>query len=78
MCDEVTLADVKYKDEEDVEDVEETQESTIDNYTGVSIKVRNCTHNPDLQANQCQHRCLSIRKLMRASGYHSSREVKSP
>lgn len=27
------------KDEEDAEDAEETQQSTIDNYTGVSIKV---------------------------------------
>ena len=28
------------QDEEDAEEAEETQQSTIDNYTGVSIRVR--------------------------------------
>ena len=35
----IGLLTTNVKDEEDVEEADETQQSTIDNYTGVSIKV---------------------------------------
>lgn len=36
----VHLSETVIQDEDDAEDAEDTQQSSIDNYTGVSIKVR--------------------------------------
>ena len=55
------------------EDGEETQQSTIDNYTGVSIKVHFC----QLIARRPTDvfsRCRSTQKLTKGCGYNSFRE----
>jgi len=58
------------------DEAEETQQSTVDNYTGVSIKVRLSSRfksfiHPDF-------RCPSIPRLMKAFGYSNCREVRNP
>ena len=55
------------------EDGEETQQSTIDNYTGVSIKVYLCQLNAR-QPTDVFSRCRSTQKLTKGCGYNSSRE----
>lgn len=68
------------QDEEVDEDAEETQQSSIDNYTGVSIKVSrivlrkriSVSHKPKMK------RCRLIPKSMKVYVYNSSREDKSP
>ena len=55
------------------EDGEETQQSTIDNYTGVSIKVYFCQMIVGRHTDVFS-RCRSTRKLTKGCGYNSFRE----
>ena len=64
------------QDEEDAEDVDETQQSSIDNYTGVSIKVISRLLIVALSADTTA-RYHSIPRWMKACVYNSCLEAKS-
>lgn len=59
-----------------MDEADDTQQSTIDNYTGVAIKVREWPI-PEMACAQNIRRYRSTRKLMKAYGYNSSLVVKN-
>jgi len=61
------------QDEEMEEDGEDMQQSTIDNYMGVSIKVYFCQLIVR-QPTDMSSRCRSTQKLMKGCGYNSFQE----
>ena len=72
----ISLTLIIRQDEEADEEADETQKSSIDNYTGVSIKVR--LLDSSLYADfRSFVRFLSTRKLMKVCGYNNCQEARN-